>query len=382
MEDFHQVSSIIDADKLPKTCRRVKITKLGSDKPLGFYIRDGISVRLTPKGLQKVASIFISRVLPGGLAESTGLLAVNDEVLEVNGIDILGKTIEQVTDMMVANASNLILTIKPASQNHLNQLNDSFMSTIHQSRNPQFNQPPNIQKQHQQDHQLQKSDQQLSINNFQPQMHRSNSNLLRNSSFQNNALQSNSIIHNVRPSQIQPNNASILQTNFNFPSHHQQQQPHQPLGFLNYQYSSYKQNQSTNQKNSMSLQHNSSFNYPKTSTSFHHGNNYQQENQFVHQKQQPSQQHQNQQFKINSNQSTVNKNKNSNQQLIYQNLNYQDNENDEDNFGFDEQNYKDEESDEQDEVVNHFSQNFDNLKLKNHTYQNNKLTSNQGLNVN
>lgn len=126
MEDFHQVSSIIDADVLPKTCRRVRITKHGSDKPLGFYIRDGYSVRLTPQGLQKVPSIFISRVLPGGLAESTGLLAVNDEVLEVNGIDLLGKSIEQVTDMMVANSANLILTIKPVSQNHLN---DSFIST-------------------------------------------------------------------------------------------------------------------------------------------------------------------------------------------------------------------------------------------------------------
>jgi hypothetical protein len=51
-------------------------------------------------------AIFISRLVPGGLAESTGLLAVNDEVLEVNGIDVAGKTLDQVTDMMVANSSN------------------------------------------------------------------------------------------------------------------------------------------------------------------------------------------------------------------------------------------------------------------------------------
>lgn len=36
----------------------------------------------------KVPGIFISRLVPGGLAESTGLLAVNDEVLEVNGIEV------------------------------------------------------------------------------------------------------------------------------------------------------------------------------------------------------------------------------------------------------------------------------------------------------
>lgn len=32
------------------------------------------------------------------------------QVLEVNGIDVNGKTLDQVTDMMVANAHNLIIT--------------------------------------------------------------------------------------------------------------------------------------------------------------------------------------------------------------------------------------------------------------------------------
>ena len=70
--------------------------KHGSDKPLGFYIRDGTSVRVTTQGLEKLPGIFISRLVPGGLAESTGLLAVNDEVLEVNGIEVAGKTLDQV----------------------------------------------------------------------------------------------------------------------------------------------------------------------------------------------------------------------------------------------------------------------------------------------
>jgi partitioning defective protein 6 len=74
----------------------VRLLKHGSDKPLGFYIRDGTSVRVTPAGLEKVPGIFISRLVPGGLAESTGLLAVNDEVLEVNGIEVNGKTLDQV----------------------------------------------------------------------------------------------------------------------------------------------------------------------------------------------------------------------------------------------------------------------------------------------
>ena len=92
----------MDVDILPETCRRVRLVKHGSDKPLGFYIRDGNSVRVTPQGLVKNQGIFISKLVAGGLAEGTGLLAQNDEVLEVNGIDVAGKTLDQVTDMMVA----------------------------------------------------------------------------------------------------------------------------------------------------------------------------------------------------------------------------------------------------------------------------------------
>jgi PDZ domain len=119
-EDFRRVSAIIDVDIVPATQRRVRLMKSGVDasKPLGFYIRDGTSIRVTPSGVEKVPGIFISRLVPGGIAESTGLLAVNDEVLEVNGIEVAGKTLDQVTDMMIANSSNMIITVKPANQNN------------------------------------------------------------------------------------------------------------------------------------------------------------------------------------------------------------------------------------------------------------------------
>ena len=81
-EDFRRVSAIIDIDVVPETCRRVKLMKsVGTDRPLGFYIRDGVSIRVTIDGMEKVPGVFISRLVTGGLAESTGLLAVNDEVL-------------------------------------------------------------------------------------------------------------------------------------------------------------------------------------------------------------------------------------------------------------------------------------------------------------
>ena len=50
-------------------------------------------------------------MVPGGLAESTGLLAVNDEVLEVNGIEVAGKSLDQVIVIMVALVYYIMLVI-------------------------------------------------------------------------------------------------------------------------------------------------------------------------------------------------------------------------------------------------------------------------------
>ena len=53
-EDFRPVSAIIDVDLLPDTLRRVRLHKHKSSKPLGFYIRDGRSLRVTPHGVEQV----------------------------------------------------------------------------------------------------------------------------------------------------------------------------------------------------------------------------------------------------------------------------------------------------------------------------------------
>jgi len=88
------VSAVVDVDVVPPTQRRVQLMRAADDRrPLGFFIRDG-----TRPGGSSVG-IFISRLVPGGLAAGTGLLAVNDEVLEVNGIDVAGKTLDQASTM-------------------------------------------------------------------------------------------------------------------------------------------------------------------------------------------------------------------------------------------------------------------------------------------
>ena len=116
--DFRLVSSIIDVEILLVTYRRVKLRRHNENKPLGFYIRDGVATKYGRDGVEHVPGVFISRLLPGGLAESTGLLSVDDEIIEINGIEVSEKTLDQVTDMMIANSHNLIITVRPQ--------NDSF----------------------------------------------------------------------------------------------------------------------------------------------------------------------------------------------------------------------------------------------------------------
>ncbi|EFN75480.1 Partitioning defective 6-like protein beta [Harpegnathos saltator] len=90
----------------------------GKPKPLAIsnphdFRQDGESFRiLTPSaggGIEKVPGVFISRLVPGGLAESTGLLAVNDEVLEVNGIEVAGKTLDQVSNSSMKTFSHTMM---------------------------------------------------------------------------------------------------------------------------------------------------------------------------------------------------------------------------------------------------------------------------------
>ena len=116
--DFRLVSSIIDVEILPVSYRRVRLHRYKESKPLGFYIRDGVAIKYGANGVENVPGVFISRLLAGGLAESTGLLSVGDEILEVNGIEVSGKTLDQVTDMMVANSHNLIITVRPQNDTY------------------------------------------------------------------------------------------------------------------------------------------------------------------------------------------------------------------------------------------------------------------------
>lgn len=140
--DFRPVSAIIDVDILPATLRRVRLHNPSGDKLLGFYIRDSVRLHVNGEKAEKVPGISIHYLVPGGLAEMTGLLAVDDEIIEVNGIEVMGKSLDQVTDMMVANSANLVITVRPAKSAHLDRSAHPSMRSISPSSKPL---PPSTQ---------------------------------------------------------------------------------------------------------------------------------------------------------------------------------------------------------------------------------------------
>ena len=58
----------------------------------------------------------IGRVVRGGAAEKTGLLHQGDEVLEVNGVAMRGKSVNEVCDILAAMTGTLTFFVVPAAK--------------------------------------------------------------------------------------------------------------------------------------------------------------------------------------------------------------------------------------------------------------------------
>ena len=56
----------------------------------------------TIKTDERTGKIVIARVMHGGAADRSGLIHPGDEVVEVNGIDVLGKTPNDVLEILVS----------------------------------------------------------------------------------------------------------------------------------------------------------------------------------------------------------------------------------------------------------------------------------------
>lgn len=75
-------------ERFDSRVRLVKIEK-SSCEPLGATVRN-----------EADGSVIIGRIVKGGAAEKCGLLHEGDEILEVNGIEMRGRNVNQVCDLL------------------------------------------------------------------------------------------------------------------------------------------------------------------------------------------------------------------------------------------------------------------------------------------
>ena len=57
----------------------------------------------------------VGRIVRGGVAERSGLLHEGDEILEVNGIEVRGKSINDVCDLVASMTGTITFLIVPAA---------------------------------------------------------------------------------------------------------------------------------------------------------------------------------------------------------------------------------------------------------------------------
>ncbi|KAF1741797.1 hypothetical protein MXB_5469, partial [Myxobolus squamalis] len=142
--NFRPVSCMLDNDYLPDSFIRVRMCKHDTEKRLvGIYISGDVvsnDEEFFYDSCQEINAlrIFISRIEPGSIAESTGVISVGDEIVEVNGIIVDGKDIDQVVEMMIVNSNNLTLTLRSAK---VSKILSAFnrQSTIRISKNGKQN---------------------------------------------------------------------------------------------------------------------------------------------------------------------------------------------------------------------------------------------------
>ncbi|KAK0135278.1 MAGUK p55 subfamily member 5 [Merluccius polli] len=98
-----EVEAEPEVQYLGETVKLVRLEKT-LDTPLGATVRNDME------------SVVVSRVVKGGVAERSGLLTEGDEILEINGIPVRGKHINDVHDLIQQMHGTLTFLLIPSSQ--------------------------------------------------------------------------------------------------------------------------------------------------------------------------------------------------------------------------------------------------------------------------
>ncbi|KAK9956952.1 hypothetical protein ABG768_014652 [Culter alburnus] len=100
------VEIIEDVDQDEKTTKLVSLEKT-RDMPLGVTVRN------------EHDCVIISRVVSGGTAEKSNLLSEGDEILEIDGVSVRGKSVNDVHNILSSMHGSLTFLLIPNSQNKI-----------------------------------------------------------------------------------------------------------------------------------------------------------------------------------------------------------------------------------------------------------------------
>ncbi|XP_048507546.1 uncharacterized protein LOC105685455 isoform X2 [Athalia rosae] len=94
-----------------RVAENIKIIRIEkTNEPLGATVRN------------EGDAVIIGRVVRGGAADKSGLLHEGDEVLEVNGVEMRGKSVNEVCDILAGMQGGLTFLVLPAPVDHRNTI--------------------------------------------------------------------------------------------------------------------------------------------------------------------------------------------------------------------------------------------------------------------
>ncbi|XP_054652652.1 protein PALS1 [Dunckerocampus dactyliophorus] len=124
LSDTHIQSLLLAHDSIaeremepePLTSQTETLTQWGGETVKIVHIEKARDIPLGATVRNEMESVIISRIVRGGAAERSGLLAEGDEILEINGVEIRGKDVNQVFDILADMHGLLTFVLIPSTQ--------------------------------------------------------------------------------------------------------------------------------------------------------------------------------------------------------------------------------------------------------------------------
>ncbi|XP_061156707.1 protein PALS1 [Syngnathus typhle] len=123
LSDIHIQSLLLAHDSIaqkemevePLSSQTETLTQWGGESVKIVHIEKARDIPLGATVRNEMESVIISRIVRGGAAERSGLLAEGDEILEINGIEIKGKDVNQVFDILADMHGLLTFVLIPST---------------------------------------------------------------------------------------------------------------------------------------------------------------------------------------------------------------------------------------------------------------------------